>query len=278
MDIIDFRFRPNTLENLTSISNSKMYKELCKAIGFNNQKAETIEQIAAWLEESNVVKAIVNGRDCETTYSSVANGNDALLGFCAAAPGRLIGFWGIDPHKGMNAVRELTSVVNDNEGIQGVSIDPYFAKIYANDARYYPFYTKCCELNIPVIITTGTASFMPETVIDHTAPRYIDFVARDFPELKIVMSHGGYPWVNEAITVVQRNKNVYLEMSEYETWPQADIYVQAANSIISDKLLFASAHPFVNFHEQLERYSTLGFNKDVYQNVMYNNAAKVLGL
>jgi len=278
MNIIDFRFRPNTIENLTSISTSKMYKDLCKAINFDKQKAETIEQIAAWLKQANVVKAVVNGRDCETTFASVANGNDALLGFCAAAPGRMIGFWGIDPHKGMDAVRDLTRAVTEHEEIQGVSIDPYFAKIYANDARYYPFYTKCCELNIPIIITTGTASFMPGTVMDHTAPRYIDFIARDFPELKIIMSHGGYPWVNEAIAVVQRNKNVYLEISEYETWPQANIYIQAANSIIGDKLLFASAHPFVNFHEQIERYSKMGFNKETYQNVMYNNAAKILNI
>lgn len=278
MDIIDFRFRPNTVENLTSISNSKMYKELCKVIGFNNQKAETIEEIVLWLEEYNVIKAVVNGRDCESTFASVANGNDALLSFCDAAPNRIIGFWGIDPHKGMNSVRELNSVVKNNEGIQGASIDPYFAKIYVNDARYYPFYAKCCELNIPIIITTGSASFMPETVIEHSAPRYIDFVARDFPELKIIISHGGYPWVNEAITVAQRNKNVYLEMSEYEEWPQSDLYIKAANSIISDKLIFASAHPFVNFNEQIERYSKMGFNKDVYKNVMYNNAAKILNL
>ncbi len=51
------------------------------------------------------------------------------------------------------------------------------------------------------------------------APRYIDFVARDFPELKIVISHGGYPWVNEAIIVAQRNRNVYIELSEYEFSP-----------------------------------------------------------
>lgn len=134
------------------------------------------------------------------------------------------------------------------------------------------------QSDIPIIITSGSASFIPETVMDHAAPRYIDFVARDFPELKIVMSHAGYPWVNEAVTVAQRNKNVYLEMSEYEEWPQGDIYVQAANSIIGDKLLFASANPFVNLNEQLERYSKLAFNKDVYENVMYHNGAKVLGL
>lgn len=137
---------------------------------------------------------------------------------------------------------------------------------------------RCCELEIPIIFTTGTASFVPGAVIDHVAPRYIDFVARDFPELKIIISHGGYPWVNEAIIVTQRNKNVFLEISEYELWPQADAYMHAANTIIGDKLMFASAHPFIDYREQLEKYAKLPFEKEVYEKVMYKNAAKLLGL
>ena len=76
-----------------------MYSELCKAIGFDKQKAETIAEIARWLAESNVVKAVINGRDCETTFSSVANGNAALLDYCDASPGRMIGFWVLTPTK-----------------------------------------------------------------------------------------------------------------------------------------------------------------------------------
>ncbi len=74
----------------------------------------------------------------------------------------------------------------------------------------------------PLIITTGPATLVPKAIIDHVAPRYIDIVARDFPELKIVVSHGGYPWVNEMINVAQRNANVYLDLSEYEHSPLSD--------------------------------------------------------
>ena len=75
------------------------------------------------------------------------------------------------------------------------------------------------------------------------SPARVDEVARDFPDLTIVMSHGGYPYVQEACMVCHRNANVYMEWSEYETWPFADGYVKAGNELIPDKLIFASAHP-----------------------------------
>ncbi len=278
MKSIDFRFRPNTPEVINGIANSKMFKDLCVAIDFNKQKAEPFEDIIAGLDANEVVKAVITGRDCETTYASMANGNGAVLDFCQKCPEKFIGFWGVDPHKGMDGIRDLAKAVTENDTIRGAAVDPYLAKIYPNDARYYPVYAKCCELEIPIIFTTGTASFVPGAVIDHVAPRSIDFVARDFPELKIIMSHGGYPWVNEAIIVTQRNKNVFLEISEYELWPQADAYVEAANTIIGDKMMYASAHPFIDYREQLAKYAKLAFNEEVREKVMYANAAKLLGL
>jgi len=177
----------------------------------------------------------------------------------------------------MKAVEQLKHAVNEL-GFKGAAIDPYLAQIYVHDAKYYPLYAKCCELNIPIVITTGPATLVPGAIIDHVAPRYIDFVAKDFPELKIVVSHGGYPWVNEMITVAQRNANVYVELSEYEKFPQSEAYIQAANTIISDKVLYASAHPFVDFKEALKMYEKLPFTEEVRNKIMYKNAAKVLNL
>jgi len=278
MKVIDFRFRPNTPEVITGIANSAMFKDLCEAIDFHKQKAEPFDQIIEGLDKHNVVKAVITGRDCETTYASMANGNSAVLDFCTKAPEKYFGFWGIDPHKGMDAIYDLQQAVTENETINGAAIDPYLAKIYPNDAKYYPVYAKCCELDIPIIFTTGTASFVPGAVIDHVAPRYIDFVARDFPDLKIIMSHGGYPWVNESIIVAQRNKNVFIEFSEYELWPMGHVYVEAANTTIPDKIMYASAHPFIDYREQLEKYAALPFADDVREKVMYGNAARILGL
>jgi hypothetical protein len=276
MKIIDFRFRPNTPETLTGIQNSAMFKELCRYINFPQMKPQSVPEVVADLDAHGVEWAVITGRDCETTYGGKSN-NESVVEFVRQFPNKFIGFVGLDPHKGMKAVRELSHAV-EHLGLRGAAIDPYLAKIYPHDAKYYPIYSKCCELDIPIIMTTGPATLVPDAIIDHVAPRYIDIVARDFPELKIIISHGGYPWVNEAIIVAERNANVYIDLSEYERSPQAEAYVQAANTMIGDKILYASAHPFVDFRRALKTYESLEFTPEVRRKIMYENAAKVLGL
>ncbi len=276
MKVIDFRFRPNTQQTISGIQNSKMFKGLCESIDFSKMKPQTVEEVVADLDTHGVVRAVITGRDCETTYGAKSN-NESVIEFVKKFPNKFFGFIGLDPHKGMQAVYELRSAIQDL-GLHGAAIDPYLAQIYANDAKYYPIYAKCCELDVPLVFTTGPATLVPGAIIDHVAPRYIDFVARDFPDLKIVISHGGYPWVNEAIIVAQRNRNVYIDLSEYEFSPMAEAYVQAANTMIPDKILYASAHPFVDFREALATYRQLPFKADVLQKIMHDNAARLLGL
>jgi hypothetical protein len=54
--------------------------------------------------------------------------------------------------------------------------------------------------------------------------------------------------------------------------------VQAANTMIADKILYASAHPFVDFRQALDTYAKLDFKPEVRQKIMYDNAARLLGL
>lgn len=277
MKIIDFRFRPNTPETVAGIANSKMFKGMCASINFTEKmKGQPLEEVVEDLDRHNVDLAVITGRDCETTYQAKPN-NDSVIEFVNKYPNKFIGFLGLDPHKGMKAIEQLSNAVNVI-GLKGAAIDPYLAQIYVHDAKYYPIYSKCCELDIPIVITTGPATLVPSAVIDHVAPRYIDFVAKDFPELRIVVSHGAYPWVNEMITIAQRNANVYVELSEYESFPQSEAYIEAANTIISDKVLYASAHPFANFKDTLKLYEELPFTEEVRKKVMYKNAARVLKL
>jgi predicted TIM-barrel fold metal-dependent hydrolase len=273
---IDFRFRPNTKETLDGIGSSPMFKDLCNLIQFPSMPAQTLAEIVTDLKKYDVAKAVITGRDCETTYDAKSN-NQSVLDFVSQYPDIFIGFAGVDPHKGMKGIQELTKAVQ-HHGMRGAAIDPYLAQIYVHDAKYYPVYAKCCELDIPLIITTGPATLVPRAIMEHVAPRYIDMVARDFPELKIVVSHGGYPWISEMINVAQRNANVYVDLSEYERSPLSEAYIQAANTMISDKVLYASAHPFIDFKTALKTYEELPFSEGVREKIMYTNAARLLGL
>ena len=274
MKVIDFRFRPNTPEIINGIKNSAMFKAACKAIGFDARKPQSLEDIVADLDRLGVEMGVITGRDCETTYGSPAN-NGSVLEFCKKYPNKFVGFWGIDPHKKMAAVYEIVKAVEEH-GMKGIAIDPYLAHIPACEARFYPLYTKCAELGIPVFITMAPPPQVAGALMDYCDPRQVDQVARDFPELTLIMSHGGYPYVNEAIYACMRNANVYMDISEYERAPMVDVYVQAMKTSITDKVLFASAHPFIEVADALDAYKHFDFSDEVRAKIMYENARKVL--
>ncbi len=274
--VIDFRFRPNTPEIINGIKNSAMFKAACKAIGFDARQAQPLPEIVAGLDRLGVELGVITGRDCETTYGFPAN-NPSVLEFCRAYPEKFVGFWGIDPHKKMAAVREVERAVREL-GMKGIAIDPYLAHIPASEARFYPLYAKCCELGAPVFITMAPPPQVPGAILEYADPRDVDKVARDFPELVLIMSHGGYPFVNESIYTCLRNANVYMDISEYERAPMVDVYVQAMNGSIADKVVFASAHPFVELADALEAYAAFPLREDARRKVMYENARRILGL
>ena len=226
--------------------------------------------------DEHEITGVITGRDVETTYGCPCS-NMGVVEMMRAYPHKFYGMAGLDPHKGMQAIDELSRMVNEF-GMKGASIDPYLAKLPADHRKFYPIYAKCCELKVPVVISTGPGTRVPGAIMGDASPARVDEVARDFPDLTIVMSHGGYPYVQEACMVCHRNANVYMEWSEYETWPFADGYVKAGNELIPDKLIFASAHPFYDSWERAKLYETLGFRPDVLENVLYNNAARILGI
>lgn len=276
MKAIDFRFRPNTPEIINGIKNSAMFKRTCEAIHFDERKPEPLAEIVKNLDRLGVELAVVTGRDCETTYGTPAN-NPEVRKFCEAYPDKFVGFWGLDPHKKMKAVREIEPAIRDL-GMKGVAIDPYLAHMTAADARYYPIYAKCCELNIPVIITMAPPPDVPNAILDYSDPRDVDKAARDFPELVMIMSHGGYPYVGEAVYVCLRNANVYMDISEYERAPMVDIYIEGIKKMIGDKVVFASAHPFIEVADALSAYESFGLDEATLAKVMHGNASRVLGL
>ena len=278
MQFIDFRFRPHTRAQLESLAVAfqDMLLRGRTMEAYLDEESRPIEEIVADLKAHEVMAAVITGRDIETTFGS-ASSNDAVKGFCDAYPDIFKGFVGADPHKGVKALAEIEQRIR-HENFCGVSLDAMHAKLPANDEKYYHIYELCDKLQVPVIITGGPSRYVAGTVIDHAAPKYLDPIARDFPNLKIVISHGAWPYVNEMICLAFRHRNVYMELSEYEKFPQSNLYIEAANTIIPDKIMFASAHPGVHYLDAIKTYQELPFTDEVRENVMWKNAAKLLGL
>jgi predicted TIM-barrel fold metal-dependent hydrolase len=125
---------------------------------------------------------------------------------------RFIGGAGYNPFRIDESIRMIDTMVREH-GFGYVYFHPITFGIAPNDARCYPLYAKCSELNIPVGMQVGhSAEVLPSDV---GRPYLVDRVAIDFPDLKINLSHTGWPWTGEFCSVIWRHPNVYGDISAY---------------------------------------------------------------
>ena len=275
MKFIDFRFRPCVKAVVDSILNNPVFGGFVAETGFGSGPAPTLAEEVELFKSLGGVKFVMNGRDCESV-SKAASSNDGVLETMKAYPDEVIGFYGIDPYKGMDAIYAFKKAVLE-DGFAGASIDGDICHLDVCSAKFYPLYTVCCELNVPVIMTTGPAP-MRGVSMAHTSPVNVDRVAADFPDLRIVMSHAAWNYPHEALATVFRNENVYMDISDMTMNMWMDLYVPHINDRIADKVFFGSAHPFTHIAEAVEVMQGFGLTEEARRKVMYENAAAFLNI
>lgn len=137
---------------------------------------------------------------------------DVVAEALAVAPDRFIGAAGYNPFRIDDSLRRIEIAVRE-QGFSYVWFHPITFGLRPNDRRCYPLYAKCVELGIPVGLQVGhSAEVLPSEV---GRPYYADDVAMEFPTLKINLSHTGWPWVAELISMCWRHPNVYGDISAY---------------------------------------------------------------
>jgi len=169
-------------------------------------------------------------------------------------------------------------------GFVGFHFHPIMQHFAVNDRRYYPLFEAINELKAAVMIdvgTTGMGAGLPGAMgakIRHAHPSSIDELAADFPALKIVMAHPGWPWVDETTAVALHKGNVYWEMSGWAPryFPQSLKVDMRAR--LQDKIMFGSDYPSLPYARILKEWQELGYSDTVMEKIMHKNAERFLGL
>ena len=213
-----------------------------------------------------------------------AGDSDKTAAVVAQFPDRFVGTANINPLEGMKAVRELERAVKEL-GIKCFYASPFRYGIRANDRRFYPLYAKAVELNIPVFIYT-TMTYRTDLPMDIGRPLYVDDVAMDFPEMRIVAGLGGWPWVPELIGLARRHQNLYISMAghrpKYLGTPGSgwEMLMQFGNTLLQDRVVFASSwFTFgMPIKQVVEEMLALPLKDSVKEKWMYKNARRLFGL
>jgi len=136
--------------------------------------------------------------------------------YASANPERLLPYGGVHPRFTKDPEGQVEELLN--LGIRCLKIHPphqlYPANAYTMGLEALGrIYRRCEERGLPVMIHTGTSIF-PGARCKYGHPMELDDVAVDFPDLTILMAHGGRPlWMDEAFFILRRHRRVYLEVS-----------------------------------------------------------------
>ena len=198
---------------------------------------------------------------------------------CQEHPARFSGLAGIDPFRGMTGLRDLEEAVNDM-GFVGAHLYPHWCELPPDHAKYYPYYAKCCELDIPIMMQVGHNLIYSRNrrLPSVGKPIYLDQVAIDFPELKLIGIHIGIPWTEEMISMCWKHENVFTAGDAYapKYWPEA--FVHYANSYGRNKVMFGTDWPVIDPIRAVKEVEDLGFREEAKKLIMRDNALKVFNL
>jgi len=198
---------------------------------------------------------------------------------CAAHPHRFSGLAGVDPFRGMQGLRDLENAVRQHQFV-GAHLYPHWFGLAPDHAKYYPYYAKCCELDIPIMMQVGqNLIYSRERRLPSVGrPICLDQVAIDFPELKLLGIHIGVPWTDEMIAMAWKHENIFIGVDAYapKHWPQA--LVRYLDSYGRGKVLFGTDWPVIDPERAVREIDTLGLRAETHAALMRENALRVFRL
>jgi uncharacterized protein len=234
--------------------------------------AERADELIKVMDQAGVVKGLL-----------VNSQNAVVVEATNRYPDRLAGFCHLSPYDGMRAVRKLEELVKEN-GIRGMSVAALYDQVPASDRRYYPLYTKACELGIPVRVYTAM-TYANDRPYELGHPRHLDQIAMDFPELTIIAGLAGWPWVNEMVGLLRRHSNLYADTAAHRPrhfatpgsgWEQ---FLQFGNTLLQDKIMVGLSWTLLGMSmtDIIQEYLDLPLKETVKEKWLYTNAARILG-
>ncbi len=199
---------------------------------------------------------------------------EAVAEAVAESDGRIIGTASYDPFRITDSLAEVERAVKEF-GFRYVWFHPLSYGLPPNDRRFYPLYAKCVELGIAVGFQVGhSAEVLPS---DCGRPMLADDVAIEFPDLRINLSHTGWPWVDEWCSMLWRHPNVYGDISAYYPHSLDERLVRFMDSSRGrDKVLFGTNG--LGLERCKAEFLELDIREETKRAVLYDNAVRFFAL
>ena len=166
-------------------------------------------------------------------------------------PEKLIGVAGVDPTNLSEALEDIVAA-HEVHGMRAITVSPAAQDFHPADSRAMQVFAEAARLRMPVVVDHGHLRI--ESKMEFARPVLLDEVARELPQLKLVISHMGYPWVEECVVILGKHPNVFADISSllHRPWQAYNALLSAYQYGVIDKLLFGSDFPYTSATTAIE--------------------------
>lgn len=243
---------------------------------------KTIEELVADMDDCGVSKSVILGQDVRSVakkeFVNYTLPNEELKKLVDKYPERFIAFGAVDPRKD-DALPKLRTMAKDY-GFKGIKFHCDASGLAPNDSLMHPIYEKCEEYGLVALHHTGTTG-LGYCKIKFGKPVDLDDVAQDFPDLKIVCAHFGWPWMEECFAVATRNPNVYVDISGWLARYFPPLLITYMNGLLKEKMLFGTDYPMIRtplWMKEFDEFCRPKLKEGVAEKILGGNASKILSL
>jgi uncharacterized protein len=239
------------------------------------------ERLLRRLDQDGIARAVLVNYPSPDLMGFTARVNEYVAQYCKAAPDRLVPMGGVHPRFAQDAAAEVRQAAE--LGVRALKVHPPHMAVEPNAYLHgldalRAIYEEAQRLGLPVMIHTGTSVF-PGARSRTGEPMAVDDVAVDFPDLKIVLAHGGRPlWMDQAFFLVRRFPNVYMDVSSIP--PRAILRYFPRLAEVAGKVLYGSDWPAPGVRsmaDNLRDFRALDLPAEASAMMLETNARKVFG-
>ena len=271
MRVIDFHTHPYMPHALAPTTRAWV-RDISPSIREHGDKLGDPRYFADQLKQQGVQHAVVLAEHCPLTSGNVRT--DDVLAWCARAPDVLLPFASVDPNSDADPAALLERYVK--QGARGLKLYPSYQYFYPDERRLYALYEICQAAQIPLLLHIGS-SVIAGTRIRYCDPIHLDDVAVDFPNLAIVMAHGGRGfWTERCAFMAAHFRNVYIDVTGLV--PEHLLTHFPNMERFSHKYVFGTDWPAMpkSVAHNLQAISALGLSDGALQRICFDNAAELL--
>lgn len=246
--------------------------------------AQPLEVFIKEMDAAEITQCVLLPIDCTSAHGCKLPSNETIA-WLVEQNSRLIGFASVDPHS-PKAPQDLEQAVL-KLGLKGLKLDPSLQQFSLNSKELaYPVYEACSALNIPVVIHCGL-NWSPLAMTSDAHPMDMEKPAHDFPKVNFIITHLGWPWVNEAASLAMKYNNVFLDTSVVYSGTPTECINQVIRTTLGkrlfernliDKTLFGSNYPRVDMRRTMRGILSLKFSEACQTRLLDKNAKRLLGL